>query len=32
MDEILRRVHERQKAVGYPGDLEAWIQQVGEPA
>jgi NADPH-dependent glutamate synthase beta subunit-like oxidoreductase len=26
--EILRRVHERQKAVGYPGDYRAWMQQV----
>ncbi len=32
MAEIRRRVQERQKAVGYPGDLESWIDQVGEPA
>ena len=32
LDEILRKVQERQKAVGYPGSLDAWIQQVGEPA
>ncbi len=30
--EILQRVQERQKAVGYPGQLAAWIEQVGEPA
>ena len=30
--EILRRVKERQRAVGYPGDYEAWIEKVGSAA
>jgi NADPH-dependent glutamate synthase beta subunit-like oxidoreductase len=30
--EILRKVQERQKTVGYPGDYSAWIEQVGVPA
>ncbi len=30
--EILRRVQERQKAIGYPGELQTWIDAVGEPA
>jgi hypothetical protein len=30
--EILRKVGERQKAVGYPGDYKAWIESVGVPA
>jgi len=30
--EILRRVEERQRAVGYPGDYKAWIERVGVPA
>lgn len=30
--DILHRVAERQKEVGYTSTLEAWIQQVGEPA
>ena len=27
-DEILRRVRERQRAVGYPTDFAAWLKQV----
>jgi len=27
-DEILRRVRERQRAVGYPADFAAWLKQV----
>ena len=29
--EILRRVRERQQAVGYPGDFKRWLEQVTPP-
>ncbi len=32
LSEILARVTKRQEAVGYPGDYQTWIDQVGVPA